>query len=162
MRARVASPATVAEVGILIQRDVLEVPRGPCREYLPSVDLNAQAVMAMSRANSASALPRWRAISDDGRSCTTVAPPITAWPITKATAAVVPNRSQRFPRWEIQASTAKLNIRSPTLTEARRCEYSIRISGSRGGMTCPWQRGQSGQARPESVALTTPPRTIRA
>jgi len=41
------------------------------------------------------------------------------------------------------------------------CVYSITTAGVNEGITWPWQSGQSGQAKPEPVEETIPPRTIR-
>ena len=71
-------------------------------------------------------------------------------------------RSQRSDLCDLQISTAVAKISSPVMVATIRWEYSMRVAASVEGKTLPWQKGQSGHPRPESVILTTPPRVIRA
>src|SRR2546421_3959186 len=55
-------------------------------------------------------------------------------------------------------STVAATVRPETIAR-NRWVHSIRVAGSSDGRNCPWQRGQSGQPKPEPVTRTTPPQT---
>lgn len=60
-------------------------------------------------------------------------------------------------RWRATARTVTHRISNPTMPAHRRWRCSSHILRSQGGIHCPEQAGQSGHARPESVARTAPP-----
>ncbi len=91
------------------------------------------------------------------RSILTVSPPSTIWTTTSpSTASAVVPASGTVRR---TTNAANAVARTSTVTDAatRRCAYSISTGPSRGGISRPWQSGQSGQAMPDPLIRTNPP-----
>jgi hypothetical protein len=88
--------------------------------------------------------------------------PIPAWINTTTTASAAGHSTPRSVRARRHATHAVARIRSPATAAARRCEYSISVLSSKGGIHEPKHLGQSGQASPDPVARTTPPMATRA
>src|SRR5438309_3386447 len=65
-------------------------------------------------------------------------------------------------RYLTQAKMARATTSITTRDADRRCEYSTMEWKSSGGYHFPWQRGQSGQPRPEPLARTVPPTPMRS
>ena len=60
----------------------------------------------------------------------------------------------------IKAIIISANISKPSKVPVILCEYSIRVWKSNGGISLPWQSGQSGHPRPDPDARTKPPNEI--
>ena len=114
----------------------------------------------MSIAKSVSAANRCAVTMGAGSSVSTVMPPSTTCTASAATATAISRFSPVDSRCFTHTRTAHATTRAPTTLATSRCEYSMRTWYSNGGMICPWQSGQSGQPRPDSVARTTPPSVI--
>ena len=114
----------------------------------------------ISSASTADASARWAMTRFADKSLSTVIPPRTAWAITNTSASTDPHLIVGLLRIVRQATITKARTRKPTTDASSRCENSIITADSNGGISSPRQRGQSGQASPDSVALTMPPSTI--
>ena len=60
----------------------------------------------------------------------------------------------------IKAITISANTSNPSKVPVILCEYSIRVWKSKGGISLPWQSGQSGHPRPDPDVRTKPPKEI--
>src|SRR4029077_587158 len=90
----------------------------------------------------------------------TVMPPSAIWMASRAGRSQA-TRRRPGTRVRARASPVVATIRTVAANADSRWLYSINTSARSGGITEPWQSGQSGQARPEPVALTTLPTVIR-
>lgn len=109
----------------------------------------------------ASATARWTVTMVGGSSASTVIPPSTTSTPSSAKAIVIGATMRGSRLYLHQAIAAVARISVLVREAASRWEYSISASNSIGGNSLPWHRGQSGQPRPESVTLTTPPKVTR-
>src|SRR5229473_1898476 len=106
-----------------------------------------------------SAFTRWVVLTRSGSLSSTVIAPRAIWTTSRIGRS---HASRRSPAGAGPRSVTTLVARiSPVAARAeRRWLYSMSTSARSGGITEPWQRGQSGHARPEPVALTTLPRVM--
>src|SRR5581483_6058451 len=106
-----------------------------------------------------SAFTRCAVLTRSGSLSSTVTPPR---PICTSNSSGSSHASRRSPADARPRRVATLAARISTVAARAesRCPYSISTSARSGGTMEPWQSGQSGQARPEPVALTTLPRVI--
>src|SRR6185295_12173074 len=95
-----------------------------------------------------------------GSFSSTVIAPRAIWTTSRTGRSHVSRRSPpgAGPR---SVTTLVARISTVAASAERRWLYSISTSARSGGITEPWQRGQSGHASPEPVALTTLPSVIR-
>ena len=146
---------------VAIARTVLKYGcfRAACNAVVAGRAISAAT---MSIAKSVSAANRCAVTIGAGSSVSTVMPPRITCTIRATTATAMSRFSPAESRCLNHTSAAHATTSTPTTLAVRRWEYSMRTWYSNGGMICPWQRGQSGQPRPDSVARTSPPMVIRA
>ena len=102
------------------------------------------------------AKPRCTRTTKAGSSSHTTTAPRAIWIASRTGTRVAGSRKRRW-RCHSQATAGTAKIRALVTAAARRWAYSIKGPASRGGTSCPWQVGQSGQPSPEPVTRTTAP-----
>ena len=134
----------------------------PARDRAPSCrpPVKLETTTRVTMAMVARAVARCAVTISGGSSWRTVMPPRMTWKTSSTDAAVAGQRMDRCCRYRSHATTRVASTSSPTTEAASRCVYSMRTSRSKGGMTCPWHMGQSGQPKPDPVTRTTPPMTM--
>ncbi len=151
MRPRVA---TVTQVMVRANRRSVSAAPGAGTEGVVST------TREMSRAKRVMATRRWATTDSAWSSRATTRAPSSAWENTTGTVAMARRRARgSIRRRAARATPARARVRKMTTEAVSRCEYSMMAWYSSGGTSDPWQRGQSGQPRPESVARTIPPTT---
>ena len=107
-----------------------------------------------------SAFTRWAVLTRSGSSSSTVTPPRRICTASRASRTAPTRRTGGRDVPLIAIAMVATSIAEAT-TAMSRCPYSISTSARSGGINRPWHSGQSGQARPDPVALTILPSVMR-
>lgn len=91
-----------------------------------------------------------------GSSSRTVSPPSRPCRTT-AQSATNPRTRTHLLSSLLSIQSVRITVRNPTPDAIIRCPCSYKIPPTMGGISFPYERGQSGTARPEPVLVTIPP-----
>ncbi len=123
----------------------------------------ARSIIAVVRAlaNTSVATARWEVTATGSVRVLTVIIPRMIWPRSRMNVNVENATTLLGQGYLLQANNIVETTRIVTTIVHTLCVSSMITLGVRAGITWPWHSGQSGQASPEPVEDTTPPRTIR-
>src|SRR5205807_1762531 len=124
---------------------------------LPPLGEKELIVVVMTRARRANEVAKWMTTRCELRPESTTSLPRKAWTAMTPTAPRAGQNSEATERYFTQAKTATAITSTMTMDADARCEYSTMAWKVSGGYHLPWQRGQSGQPRPDPVPRTVPP-----
>src|SRR5439155_25933229 len=106
-------------------------------------------VVVKTRARSASEVAKWMTTRCELRPESTTSVPRKAWIAMTQTAPSAGQNSEATERYFTQAKMATVITSTMTMCVEYRWVYSLMAWNVSGGYHLPWQRGQSGQPRPD-------------